>query len=80
MSITLLDVILVLVLVEITRLYLINVIASLLVMRTLWMVTLLCYVRIKDALDCTTKEVFQSIQTGKEMNLFIVHNKISSVL
>ena len=78
MSITLLDVVLVLVLVEITRLYLINVIASLLVMRTLWMVTLLCYVAIKDAVDCTTNN--DSIQIGKEMHLFIVHNKISSLL
>ena len=63
MSIALVDVMLMLVLLAITHLHLINVISSLL-MCTLWMVTVLCYVRIKDAVDCTHNN--KSIDTGKK--------------
>ena len=64
MSIALVDVMLILVLVAITALHLNNVIASSLVMRTMWMVTIVCYTRIKDAVDCTEHNK-SSIQTGK---------------
>ena len=75
MSIALLDVALMLMLVELTLMHLCDVITCL-VMRVLWMVTILLYINIKDVVDGTdgTRNIqTTSIQRGKEIHLCIVH-------
>ena len=74
MSIALVDVALVLMLVELTLMHLCDVITCL-VMRVLWMVTILLYINIKDVVDGTdgTQNRQTAIQRGKEIYLFIVH-------
>ena len=78
MSITLLDVSVMLMLVALILMYLTNVIASM-VLRFLLMATLLLYHNVKDVVD-GTKNTKPTIQTGKEIHLFIVHNKILRIL
>ena len=78
MSITLLDVSVMLMLVALILMQLTNVITSM-ILRFLLMATLLLYHNVKDVID-GTKPTKPTIQTGKEMHLFIVHNKIFSVL
>ena len=74
MSIALVDVALMLMLVVLTLMHLFDVITCL-VMRVLWMVAILLYINIKDAVDGTdgTQNRQTSIERGKEIHLCIVH-------